>query len=240
MRFFAVIAVSLLSGAWALGEGDLQFTLAGRNYTTQNAAALVQTKNGKSRIIIAVKDISQRFLLMMTADVAAGREKQALSLNSVDTEIAVTLRTQQGAFALLPQQQLAKETNLTYSERVDIVTGEIEDEAESDADISDRLNGKHREKRKRKKIRSEYRRIKPAWIKMSRTDRLNSGAGVIENGAFRDTHFTLQLTPNVVNGKVVSYQGSFAGSGRFAQGNSAGVIKSISGGSFRVRVENAP
>lgn len=240
MRLFVIVFYSLLSSAWALGEGDLQFTLAGKTYKTQNAAALVSTKNGKSRIVIAVKDISQRFLLMMTADVVAGRETQALSLNSVDAEIAVTLRTQQGAFALLPQQQLAKETNLTYSERVEIVTGELEDEAESDADTADRLHGRHREKRKRKKIRSEYRRIKPAWTNMSRSDRLNSGAGVIENGAFRDTHFTLQLTPNVVNGKVVSYQGSFAGSGRFARANSSGEIKSISGGSFHVRVEHAP
>ncbi len=240
MRFFAVIVVSLLSGAWALGEGDLQFTLAGKTYKTQNAAALVTTKNGKSRVVIAVKDIGQRFLFMMTADVAQGREAQALSLSSSDADVAVTLRTQQGVFALLPQQQLAKETNLTYAERVEVVTGELEDDAESHADIDDRLNGRNHHKRKRKKIRSEYRRIKPAWTRMSRADRLNSGAGVIENAAFRDTHFTLQLTPKIVNGKVVAYEGSFAGSGRFARGNGTGEIKALSGGSFHVRVEHAP
>ena len=75
---------------------------------------------------------------------------------------------------------------------------------------------------------------------MSRRDRLNTGAGVIENGAFRDTHFTLQLTPNVVNGKVVSYQGSFSGSGRFAPQASNGEIRLLSGGEFHVRVEHAP
>jgi len=236
----AVLMFFLGSSLFALGEGELRFTLAGRSYTTQNAAALVQTKNGKSRIIIAVKDISQRFLLMVTADVAAGNEKQALHLSSADADLAVTLRSSQGVFSLLPHKQLAKETSLTYAERVDIETGEIEDETESNADLQDRLQGRHHHRKKRKKIRSEYRRVKPGWVRMSRQDRLNTGAGVVENGAFRDTHFTLQLTPNVVNGKVLSYQGSFAGSGRFARQSGSGEIKLLTGGEFYVRVEHAP
>jgi hypothetical protein len=237
---FAALMLLLGSSLFALGEGELRFTLAGRNYSTQNAAALVQTKNGKSRIVIAVKDINQRFLLMVTADVAAGNETKPLHLTSADTDLAVMLRSSQGVFSLLPHQQLAKETNLTYVERVDIETGELEDETEAPAEIQDRLQGRHHARRKRKKIRSEYRRVKPDWTRMSRRDRLNTGVGVIENGAFRDTHFTLQLTPNVVNGKVVSYQGSFSGSGRFAQKSSSGEIRLLSGGEFHVRVEHAP
>ncbi|AFM14591.1 hypothetical protein [Turneriella parva] len=240
MRIFAVTILLACTPLVALGEGELQFSLGGRAYATQHAAALVTTRNGKSRIVVAVKDINQRFLLMLSADVAAGNEKQPLYLSSADTDLAVTLRSSQGVFSLLPQQQLAKDANITYVEQVNIETDEFEDELESPAEIQDRLRGKFHARRKRKKMRSEYRRVKPAWTRMSRQNRLETGAGVIQNGAFRDTHFTLQLTPNVVNGKVVSYQGSFSGSGRFAAQSGSGEIKMLSGGRFHVRVEHAP
>ena len=240
MRSFAVILLLTMAPLIAVGEGELRFNLGGREYSTQHAAALLSTRNGKSRIVVAVKDINQRFLLMLTADVAAGSEKQPLHLSSADSDLAVTLRSSQGVFALLPHQQLAKDANLTYVEKVHVETTELDDEVESPAEVQDRLHGRFHARRKRKKIRSEYRRVKPAWAKMSRQDRFNTGAGVIQNEAFRDTHFTLQLTPNVVNGKVVSYQGSFSGSGRFARQTGTGEIKSLSGGVFHVRVEHAP
>jgi len=240
MRAVAFVALLMAAPLIAVGEGELRFNLGGREYSTQHAAALISTHHGKSRIVVAVKDINQRFLLMLSADVAAGSEKQPLHLTSADSDLAVTLRSSQGVFSLLPHQQLAKESNLTYVEKVDVETSEIEDEVESPAEIQDRLHGRSHARRKRKKIRSEYRRVKPAWAKMSRQDRLNTGAGVIRNDAFKDTHFTLQLTPNVVNGKVVSYQGSFSGSGRFARQTGTGEIKTLSGGVFHVRVEHAP
>jgi hypothetical protein len=240
MRFVALIILLAWAPLVALGEGELRFNVGGREYSTQHAAALLTTRNGKSRIVVAVKDINQRFLLMVSADVAAGTEKRPLQLSSADTDLAVTLRSSQGVFSLLPHQQLAKDANITYVERVDVETDELEDEIESPGEIHDRLRGKFHARRKRKKIRSEYRRVKPAWTQMSRKNRLETGAGVIQNEAFRDTHFTLQLTPNVVNGKVVSYQGSFSGSGRFAAQSGSSEIKMLSGGVFHVRVEYAP
>ena len=106
MRALILLLLVFSNSSIAAGEGDLQFALAGRQYATQNAVGLLRIKNGKCRILVAVKDINQRFLFMMTADVPVGHEKQSLHLSSADTDLSVTLRSSQGVFALLPHQQL--------------------------------------------------------------------------------------------------------------------------------------
>ncbi len=235
LLLFTFLAVG---GAFALPEGRLQFALGSKTYATQHATALLQKKGEKTRILIAVKDIEERFLLVLTADVAKGDEIKPLQLTTVDGSLALTLRTQQGTLAVLPATQLAKPTADTYCERVEVDTGQWEDLAENGK--GDDRNGERHLLKKRRKIRAEYRRVKPRWQQMSREDRIRTGEGIIANRAFEDTYFTLTLTPLLQGDKVVSYQGSFSGTGRFSRSISGAEVKPIENGMFHVKVEYAP
>lgn len=238
MRFFAAIFFLLAPALQALNLGELQFVVGNKRYTTTNAQAIIVNKNGKVRIHVAVKDVESRFMLVLTADVAQGEETKPLTLTTQDSSLAVTLRTAQGSMAVLPHQQLAQVNDLSYVERVEVETDQLEEVPDERG-----MHGHHhnkREKKYRKKIRSEYRKVRPRWHTMSTKERLATGEGVIENGAFRDSFLSLQLIPVVSGGKVVSYDGSFAGSGKFSKSISGSELKPIHGGVFSVRVQSVP
>lgn len=238
MRIFAAIFVLLTPALQALNLGELQFVIGGKRYSTTSAQGAIVVKNGRARIHIAVKDTTARFMLILTADVAKGEEIKPLTLTTHDSALSVSLRTMQGSMAVLPHQQLARINDLTYTERVEVQTDELEEVPEQPGRHHEG-HGKH-EKKFRKKIRSEYRKVRPRWHTMSIKDRLATGEGVIENGAFRDSFLSLQLIPVVSGGKVVSYDGSFGGSGRFSKSISGAEQKAIQGGAFSVRVQNVP
>jgi len=234
--FFSTMVSALApSGAWALSDGDLYFSIAGRNFHTSTAEAVIETKAGKKRILIAVKDRDQKFLFVFTAQLPRDEEARPQTLDSAHSDISVNLRTMQGSFALLPAVQLAKPTNLTYSEAVDVDTGELEDDPTDSRPHAD----KNAKRRKRRKIRREFKRVKPRWHTMSRRERIEQGEGVIENGAFKNAYFTLHLVPVVAGGKVTSYEGSFSGTGRYSRNTGTGEIVPITGGRFKVRVQYA-
>ena len=236
MRFWATVLLFCTPALWALNQGELQFVVGGKKYTTTNAQGAITTKNGRVRIHIAVKDVEARFMLVLTADVAKGEETKPLSLTTQDSSLGISLRTAQGSMAVLPHQQLAQVNDLIYVERVQVETGELEEIPEE--------HGRHghgkSERKFRKKIRSEYRKVRPRWHTMSAKERLATGEGVIENGAFRDSFLSLQLVPVVSGGKVMSYDGSFSGSGRFSKSISGAEQKPIQGGIFSVKVHNVP
>lgn len=236
MKLFLSLLVAV-NAAFALAEGELHFTLGGRHYKTQNAVALLQQKREKVRVMIAVKDIEQRFLLVLTADLAKGDELKPLQLTTVDDALALTLRTPRGVLAVLPAIQLAKPTADLYSERLVVDSGQWEDDPEDRA-AGERNQAGHWRKRRRK-IRTEYRKVKPRWQNFTRDERLRTGEGVIANRAFQDTHFTLTLTPVIQSGKVSAYRGAFSGTGRFSRSVNAAEIKQIQDGAFNVRVEYA-
>jgi hypothetical protein len=230
-----IVTLICLTSLWSLDEGELKFSIGGKQYVTTNAQGLVQIKKGKARIYIAVKDIESRFMLVLTADVPQGQETQQLNLNTADSSLTASLRTRNGTFAVMPQVQLAKvDQQISYVESTHVDTGELEDDTD---DKADKHSGE-RTRKKRKKIRSEYKRVKPRWHTMNSKERIKSGEGVIENNSFRDTYFALQLTPVLSQGKVVSYSGTFAGSGRFSNTVSGSEVRPIKNGVFRVRVEN--
>lgn len=234
MRFLPLL-ILFSSALAAIEQGALKFSVAGKNYTTANAQGMVQAKNGKSRILIAVKDVEQRFMLMVTADVVAGQEKETLILNSEDSELTVSLRTRQGTLAIMPHTQLAKiDPQMAYIERRDVDTGQTEE----DPDDTDREKNGQRSRKRRAKMKSEYHRVKPRWHQMSRADRLKQGEGVIQNNSFRNTFFALKLVPVLSQGKVVAYSGTFSGAGRFSNSVSGSEIRPIERGEFHIKVEN--
>jgi hypothetical protein len=242
---FTVITISLGSAEAPseMDQGQLRFALNGRQYVTQHAQGILQLKSNKARIFIAVKDVSSRFMLIFTADVEPGMEKKLMHLNTVDSGLSVSLRTEQGVFAVMPEIQMARGGDkIEYIERVPVDTGQLEDDPDAVVDTSSPgIKAEQRVKKpKRKKVRSEYRRAKPRWANMPRSERIKRGEGIVGHKAFRDTFFSLQLTPILSEGKVVAYKGAFAGTGRFAQGPVGGEIRSIQGGRFNIKVENAP
>ncbi len=238
MRIVFGILLALTSALQALNPGELQFAVGAKQYTTTHAQGVVVTKNGKVRIHIAVKDVEARFMLLLTAEVAKGDELKPLTLTTQDSSLAVTLRTMQGSMAVLPHQQLAQVNDTSYVERVEVESDQLEEVPDEKGRLG---NGHHGHAKKyRKKIRSEYRKVRPRWHTMSAKERLATGEGVIENGAFRDSFLSLQLIPVLSGGKVVSYDGTFAGSGRFSKSISGAEQKPIQGGVFNVKVQNVP
>lgn len=232
-----LLALLFVQGVNPLAEGELHFKLGGRTYTTQHATALVQKIGEKTRVMIAVKDIDQKFLLVLTADVAKGDEEKPLQLTTENAALGVTLRTPQGVLAVLPQVQLAKSTADTYSERLETDTGQWEDDQDV---VTNEANRQHmREGRRRRKMKVEYRRVKPRWHQLSREERVRSGEGVIANRTFQDTFFTLSVTPVKNAGKVTAYHGTFSGTGRFSRSISGAEVRPIENGVFKVKVQYA-
>lgn len=221
----------------ALPSGELRFQLGDRSYATTNALAAIEKKGANRRVTVAVKDIAQRFLFILTVDLPAGNELKPLELSTATDAVSLVLRTQQGSLAVLPQIQFAKPTDEMYSERVEVDTGELED----DPTVNTQRSSAHDtvKKRRRHKKRVEYRRVKPRWHTMSREEKLQTGEGVIRNGSFANTSFRVRLVPVVSQGKVVSYEGSFGGVGRFSNSVSGAHLKSIQGGVFNVQVQYA-
>ena len=241
MRFAAILFSLWVSVVQAVEPGILQFTIGGKTFSTVSALGALETKNGRVRIYIGVKDVSAKFMLMITADVAQGDEKKPMVLTTEDSSICFTLRTQQGALAILPHQQLAQSTDSLYMERVEVDSGQLEEvPATSQPNQSGQFGNYHQEKKYRKKIKLEYRKAKPKWHSMSKKERLASGEGVIENGAFRNSHLLLQINPVVAGGKVVAINGTFGGSGRFSTSITGAEQRSIQGGNFNVKVQYAP
>jgi hypothetical protein len=233
----ALYGLLCLSPLWSLEQGELKFAIGGKQYQTSQAQGMVQPKKGKSRIMIAVKDATAHFMLVLTADVDSGQEKLPLFLNTADSSLTATLKTRQGALAVMPQVQLARvDPRIEYVEVTHVETSETEDDPEDHATHGN--NGHHR--RKRRKMRAEFKRVKPRWHTMDKKERLKTGEGIIENKAFRDTYFTLQLVPVLSQGKVVSYTGSFSGTGRYSGSIAGAEVRSISNGVFNVKVENVP
>lgn len=232
--FFSLVLLLTPPPVQALSEGELRFTVGNRTYVTQNAIAALQTKGDKTRVMIAVKDVEQRFMLTLTVDVPRGDEQRALRLSTEDSALALTLRTPQGALAVIPNVQLAKPTADTYAVQVTKETEEWEDDPTVE-DAAAKQRGK-----KRRKVRTEYKRVRPAWHTMTPEQRRQSGEGVIANHAFDDTYFTLTLTPVIEAGKVVSYEGAFSGTARFSQSISGAEVVPVKNGAFKVRVQYAP
>ena len=241
MRVLAVIFLSWIPALYGAEPGVLQFNLGGKSFSTSNALGFFETKKGKTRIHIGVKDVSAKFMLMITAEVPAGDEKKPLILTTEDSSLSLTLRSAHGSLAVLPHRQLAQPTDSLYTQRVEVETEELEEIPVTDHTARMGAHGDRRQEKKyRKKIRIEYHKVKPKWHSMSSKERLQSGEGVIENGAFRDSYMLLQLNPVISGGKVVAINGTFGGSGRMSTTISGAQQKSIEGGSFNVRVQYAP
>jgi hypothetical protein len=85
MRALILLLLVFSNSSIAAGEGDLQFALAGRQYATQNAVGLLRIKNGKCRILVAVKDINQRSCFMVTADVPGNESSRCTCLRLTPT-----------------------------------------------------------------------------------------------------------------------------------------------------------
>jgi len=221
----------MISTLPAQGNGELTFKLGNHTFTTQSARAAIQKKGDKVRILIAVKDKQQRFVLIVGADVRPGDEKKPLVLTSEDSDVSVTLRTAQGSLAVLPHTQMARiDPNFNQTERVEVDTGETEDDpATQHATV----------RQKRHKIRMQYRQRKPHWHSLSLEERRRTGQGIIRNESFKETFFALQLTPVVANEKVVTYSGTFSGNGRFSRSIQGSELKSITLGQFTVEVTYA-
>ncbi|MBS0617402.1 MAG: hypothetical protein JSR44_04395 [Spirochaetes bacterium] len=226
-----LIVILTASALLAQANGEMTFKLGNQTYSTQLTRAAVQKKGDKVRILIAVKDKKQRFVLILAADVRPGDEKKPLVLTSEDSDVSVTLRTAQGSLAVLPHTQMPRiDPNFHQIERVEVDSGETEDDPATQHTAV---------RQKRHKIRMQYRQRKPHWHSLSREERLRTGLGVIRNESFKDTFFALQLVPVVANEKVVTYTGTFSGNGRFSRSLQGSEIKPITNGQFQVQVEYA-
>lgn len=162
--------------------GNLQFNLAGKVLSSGSAAGGIKREKNCTRIFFGVKDTASGFQILITAEVEPGAELGPLTLTTEDNQLSVVLQTRRAVYMVMPHLQLAKPHPNDKSHR-----GEV-------------TNGK-----------THYRSELPEWHRLSRAERVKRGAGIIRNGAFRDTLFTLRISPVITDGRVVSIAGSFAG-----------------------------
>lgn len=223
--------ISVLSLPLSAEDGQLRFKLDNTQYSTQQAMAVLKTVGDKKRLFVAVKDREQRFMFALTADLNPADTAKPLQLTTENGAVSLSLRTPQGVLAVLPRYQLAKNTPDLYTERIEKVTDEWEEEPVPATDAQTK-----EKRRLRRKVKVEYQKVKPRWHNYTREQRIESGEGIIDNKAFENTHFVLKLTPIVEQGKLVGYEGNFAGVARFARGLDAAETKAIQNGYFHVRL----
>jgi len=226
----------------AVDEGTLSFSIGNRTYQTKAAVGAMQPLKDSTRIFVGVKDRDARFLFSFTVDIKKGSETETLTLTTYDHDLSVVFRSQHGAMAILPEVQLVKENpNEMYVERVEVDSGTMEE-------VDDRVNPtfgnriqsleKSSRHKRQKKIYAKYRLVKPRWHTMTKEQRIASGEGIIKNKKFENTFFAVTLKPVVAQGKIIAYEGSFSGIGRFAKNATGAEFTPIKNGEFFVKVEN--
>ncbi len=251
MRRLVWVTVFALTG-FAYAESGVSFRIAGRNYSLTGGHAVITNKNGKTQLIIGVKDLTAKAMFAITAELPQGALDSVQEISSEYNPVSLVLMSNKGVYTLAPHVTLARDNFIQYHKREDVDTGGFEDDPEDrpeqrihecrehfrHSELCYRLMKERRQKRK--KIRVEYKKHGPTWVGKSRDERIRSGDGVMRENKYRDTTLVVRITPTVVNGKLTQLTGSFGGVVVYNEGLSPAVKTPIQNGQFSVEVQNVP
>jgi hypothetical protein len=248
MRF--LLSFFLVGAATLHAESEINFSIQGRTYALTGGYAVISQKNGHAQIMIAARDANAKAQIAITAELAGPQLDQTIEVSTEYNPISAIIVNPHGIYSVVPQVSLARDDFMRYTVREEVNTGDMED------DPTDRLHERAAECRhgftaacrkhlhdkgaKRQKIKVVYKKQPPTWVGKSRAERVKTGDGIIQEKKYRDTYFTLRLTPVMLANKVVSVSGSFGGVVLFNAGMNQGVRMPIQNGSFSLQVKYVP
>lgn len=245
-RTTGFIFLFLLNTLWA--EGNISFRIGSRDYQLSGAHGILAKRKGRTQIIIAAKDAQHKTQFALTAELPADLAGPVELTPDVAPLTAMIVNTQ-GMYSFIPQVTLARDDFMRYTKKEEIVTGELEDDPEDRPEerLDECRRGSLREclqavkakRRRRPKIKVRYFRQGPTWVGKSREERILQGDGVAVEKKYSDTSLVVRIIPVLVNGKVTSLTGSFAGVVVYNAGMGAATRVPLQGGAFSVTVKHA-
>lgn len=250
MRGLFCVLVFALPGMLA-ADPDISFSIGGKQYQLTGGHAVVTTKKGKTQLIVAVKDLTAKAMFAITAELPPRALESPQELTSEYNALSLVLMNQKGVYSLVPHTTLARDDFMRYHAKEEIITDEMEDDPDDHNTEKLQACGNHNhpelcrkitneKRRKRHKIRVEYKKHAPTWVAKSRDERIKTGDGVMREEKYRDTLFILRLNPVIENGKLMRLNGTFGGVVLYNEGMTPAVKTPIQGGQFSVKVQNVP
>lgn len=250
MRRLFCLILFILPGMLA-ATPDVTFSIDNKQYQLTGGHAVVTKKKGKIQLIIAVKDLTAKAMFALTAELPTTALENPQELTSEYNALSLVLMNQKGIYSLVPHTTLARDDFMRYHAREEIMTDEMEDDP--DDRIEEKLNDcrnhqyvelcqkiTREKRRRRRKIRVEYKKHGPTWVSKSRDERIRTGDGVMREEKYRDTMFILRINPVVENGKLIRLNGTFGGVVLYNEGMAPAIKTPIQGGQFSVQVQNVP
>lgn len=245
MRIATAVSSLFLTLSLA-ADGSIAFDLAGRHYELTGAHGVLTKRNGKTQLIVAAKDTGQKVQFALTAELP-GELTSPMELTAEITPLSTAIVNSRGIYSFVPHVTLSRDDFMRYTKKEEIATGELEDDPEDRPEerLEECRRGNVREcnqavkekRRRRPKIKVRYTKHAPTWIGKSRQERIEQGDGVAVEEKYRDTSLIVRIHPVLVNGKVVSLSGSFAGVVVYNEGLNAATKVPLQGGAFSVTVK---
>jgi hypothetical protein len=237
----------LCAALWA--EGSISFRIGGRDYQLTGAHAVLTKRGGKTQLIIAAKDTQQKVQFALAAELA-GELAGPVELTPDTAPITATIVNARGIYSFVPHVTLARDDFMRYTKKEEIATGELEDDPEDKPEqrLEECRQGMTRDcqeaikikRRRRQKVKVRYTKHAPTWIGKTREQRIAQGDGVAVEEKYRDTSLVIRITPVLVNGKVESLTGNFAGVVVYNEGLNSAIKVPLQAGAFSVTVKEAP
>lgn len=227
-------------------EGNIAFQVGSRSYRLTGAHGLIAQRNGKTQIIVGVKDTDAKVQFAFTAELPSALTGP-VELSPDVAPLTAMIVTPQGFYSFVPAVTLARDEFMRYTKKEEIVTNELEDDPEDNAEASVeecRRNNRRdceriakTKRRKRPKVIVKYSQHAPTWLGKSREERITQGDGVALEEKYRDTSLIIRLTPTIVDGKITQLSGTFAGTMLYNAGMNAATKVPLQSGTFSVTVK---
>lgn len=246
LRATAIISFFFCASLWA--DGNISFRIGQRDYQLSGAHGMIAKRKGKTQLVIAVKDTQHKTQFALTAELPADLTGP-MELTPEVAPLTAVIVNARGIYSFVPHVTLARDDFMRYTKKEEIATGELEDDPEDRPEerLEECRRGNFRdclqaikEKRHRKpKVKVRYTKHAPTWVGKTREERITQGDGVSVEEKYRDTSLVVRITPVLVNGKVTSLTGSFAGVVVYNEGLNSATKVPLQGGAFSVTVKGA-
>jgi len=206
------------------------FSVGQKTYHLSGGNAVIRVKNGKTQLLIAVRDGNAKAQLAIMAEIPGNLPETPIILSAEHNALSAVIVNPSGIYSIAPNTMLSHDTAMQYTAKEEIETGELED------DPTDKPQKNHA-RRKRKRRRVAYKKHGPTWVGKSRRERLDSGDGVLRESKYKDSTLSLSLVPVITGGKITSITGTFAGVVVYNQGMSAPQNIPLKNGRFTMQVQ---
>ncbi|KPA12565.1 conserved hypothetical protein, secreted [Candidatus Magnetomorum sp. HK-1] len=178
------------------------------NFPGNMKAIIEKRDNGVTRITIGVEDKVQRAELLIQADIPSWDGQNPKYIQTQTDSLMFMLKHENGSVFIIPSIQFAKDSGKKYVQRV-------------------RKAGKA----------TNFSKASPDWVRMSKSERLATGRGIIRNQGMEGSSFFVMIQPVVENGHVKKITGTFSGVASMGQNRfQKGEFVNIMDGQFNIEV----